>query len=69
MSERTPWRTVEQAGKSAQCGAKTIYKEIKAGRLRAARLGGRRAIRIHQDWIDEWLTSLELPAGSLRRIK
>lgn len=66
MSE-SPWLKVEQARRVAQCGAKLLYREIKAGRLRAARLGGRRDIRIHRQWIDEWLSNLEHPAngGSL----
>ena len=52
---RTPWRTVKGAAERAQAGVKTIYKEIHAGRLRAARIGNRRDIRIHVDWIDAWL--------------
>jgi excisionase family DNA binding protein len=54
---QTPWRTVEQvAREEAQCGPKLIYREIQAGRLRAARIGGRREYRIHRDWVTEWLT-------------
>jgi excisionase family DNA binding protein len=55
-TELTPWLTVEQARDIAQCGPKLLYREIRAGRLRAARIGGRRDLRIHRDWIDEWLT-------------
>jgi excisionase family DNA binding protein len=54
--EPSPWLTVEESRHLAKCGAKLIYREIKAGRLRAARLGGRSgAIRIHRTWITEWL--------------
>ncbi len=51
----TDWLTPLQACPVAQCGVKLLYREIKAGRLRAARVGGRRDLRIHRRWIDEWL--------------
>jgi hypothetical protein len=34
---------------------KTIYREVKAGRLRAARVGGRRELRLLPEWVDAWL--------------
>jgi hypothetical protein len=55
-AEPSPWLTVEESRHVAKCGAKLLYREIKAGRLRAARLGARSgAIRIHRQWITEWL--------------
>jgi excisionase family DNA binding protein len=51
----SPWLTIEEARRIAKCGPKLLYREIKAGRLRAARLGGRRDIRVHVDWISDWL--------------
>jgi excisionase family DNA binding protein len=59
--ETPTWLTVEQTRRIAQCGAKTIYREIKAGRLRAARIGLRRDIRIHKDWIFAWLEGCAKP--------
>jgi excisionase family DNA binding protein len=50
-----PWLTVRQAAQRAQCGIKTIYREVAAGRLRAAKVGGRRELRIRVEWVDEWL--------------
>ena len=50
-----PWLTVKGAAERARCGVKTIYREVSAGRLRAARVGGRRELRIRPEWIDEWL--------------
>ena len=51
----TPWLTVRQAAQRAQCGVKLIYREVKVGRLRAARVGGRRELRILAEWVDAWL--------------
>jgi excisionase family DNA binding protein len=53
--ERSPWLTVEEAAQRARCGIKTIYREVRAGRLRAARVGGRRELRLLPAWVDEWL--------------
>ena len=50
-----PWLTVSEAADRARCGVKTIYREVQAGRLRAARIGGRRELRLKREWVDEWL--------------
>jgi hypothetical protein len=36
---------------------KTVYREVQAGRLRGARVGGRRALRFLPEWIDECLAA------------
>jgi excisionase family DNA binding protein len=51
----SPWLTAEGAAAYAQCGVKLVYREIAAGRLRAARVGGRRDLRLLASWIDDWL--------------
>jgi excisionase family DNA binding protein len=51
----SPWLRVTDAAKRAQCGSKILYSEVRAGRLRAARVGGGRALRFRAEWIDEWL--------------
>ncbi len=51
----SPWLTVREAAARARCGAKLIYREVRAGRLRAARVGGRRELRFLDAWVDEWL--------------
>jgi excisionase family DNA binding protein len=53
--EESPWLTVEEAARRARCGVKTIYREVRSGRLRAARVGGRRELRLLSAWVDEWL--------------
>ena len=55
VSQRSPWLTVKEAADRARCGVKTIYREVKAKRLRAARVGGRRELRFLTEWIDAWL--------------
>jgi len=57
----TPWLTVPEAAQRARVGAKAIYSEIRAGRLRAARVGGRRDIRIRAVWVDSWLDQASTP--------
>lgn len=51
----TPWLTVKEAAARARCGPKTVYREVRARRLRAARVGGRRELRFRAVWVDEWL--------------
>ena len=51
----TPWLTVVEAADRARCGPKLIYREVRAKRLRAARVGGRRELRLLPEWVDQWL--------------
>ena len=57
----SPWLTVEEAAQRARCGVKTIYREVHAKRLRAARVGGSRELRLLPEWIDEWLLETTTP--------
>lgn len=54
-ADELPWLTVEQGAERAQLSKKTLYAEVRAGRLRAARVGGRRVLRFRAEWIDQWL--------------
>jgi excisionase family DNA binding protein len=58
---QSPWLTPKEAAERARCGVKTIYREVKAGRLRAARVGGRRELRMKPEWVDEWLVTTTTP--------
>jgi excisionase family DNA binding protein len=53
----SPWLTVSDAAERARCGTKLIYREVAAGRLKAARLGGRRELRLLPEWVDQWLAN------------
>jgi excisionase family DNA binding protein len=55
------WWDVGQAAAHAKCGKGTIYAEVRRGRLRAARLGGRRELRFLAEWIDAWLIASSRP--------
>jgi excisionase family DNA binding protein len=55
VGNRTVWLRLEQAAKLAQVHPATLRREIARGRLRHARVGGRKAIRIRPEWIDAWL--------------
>jgi excisionase family DNA binding protein len=57
----TPWLTVCEAAERARCGVKLIYREVRARRLRAARVGGRRELRLRAEWVDEWLLKASTP--------
>jgi excisionase family DNA binding protein len=56
-----PWLTPTMAAHVAQVGKSAIYREVRAGRLRAARVGGRRELRIARAWLDAWLESQAQP--------
>ena len=53
--QTSPWLTVKEAADHARCGIKLIYREVKAERLQAAKVGGRRELRFRAEWIDDWL--------------
>jgi excisionase family DNA binding protein len=55
MNAEPVWLTVKEAADYARVGPRTIYREVNAGRLRAARVGGRREVRLLQSWVCEWL--------------
>ena len=59
----TPWLTVKEAAARARCGTKLIYREVRAGRLRAARVGGRRELRLKAHWVDLWLERSATPSA------
>ncbi len=57
----SPWLVVKEGAKRGRCGERLIYREIRAGRLRAARVGGRREYRLRPEWVDEWLERSSTP--------
>ena len=57
----SPWLTAERAAERIGCGVKLVYREVSAGRLRAARIGGRRELRLRAEWIDDFLERTAQP--------
>lgn len=60
-----PWLTIAEAAERARVHPATLRREIAAGRLRHARVGGRKSLRFRASFIDEWLESsapVEQPA-------
>jgi excisionase family DNA binding protein len=58
------WLTVEGVASHVQCGPKVVYRAVKNGKLRAARIDGRGDLRFKLEWVDAWVESLapvELP--------
>ena len=54
--------TIKEAASRARCGVGTLLREVRAGRLRAVKVGGRRTLRLRAEWIDAWLEARELPS-------
>jgi hypothetical protein len=42
-------------------GKRFMAREVKAGRLRAARIGGRGELLTRIEWIDEWIIAQSTP--------
>ena len=57
----SPWLTAAEAANHARVGIKTIYGAVRSGRLRAARIGGRRELRFLSLWVDAWLEASAEP--------
>jgi excisionase family DNA binding protein len=51
----SPWLTAQEAADRARCGVKVIYRAVRAGKLKAAKLGGRHELRLRAAWVDAWL--------------
>jgi excisionase family DNA binding protein len=49
------WMTVAEGAEYAGVSRDTIYTACERREIRHARVGGRRAIRMKPEWIDEWL--------------
>jgi excisionase family DNA binding protein len=49
------WMTAAEGAEYAGVSRDTIYTACERREIRHARVGGRRAIRMKPEWIDEWL--------------
>jgi hypothetical protein len=51
----SPWLTATQAGAYLHRSPRFVLREIRAGRLRAAVVGGRGEILTRTEWCDDWV--------------
>ena len=61
-----PWLNVAEAAEYAGVCCDLIYDACNEGELTHLRLRGRRAIRVRQRWVDEWLESSVVVARNER---
>ncbi len=61
MNAQTPWRTLREGGQRVHRSPRFLAREIKAKRLRAARVGGRGEVLIRDEWLDEWVEDQAAP--------
>jgi excisionase family DNA binding protein len=57
----SPWLTLAEASAYAKRGRRFLLAEIKAGRLRAARVGGRGLVLTRAEWLDAWIEAQATP--------
>ena len=53
------WWTRRDAAAYVHVSEATIGREVRRGRLRHTRVGGRRALRFRREWLDAWLTDIQ----------
>lgn len=68
-TSESPWLTLAEASARARVNRRTLGREVAAGRLRAARVGGRRTLRFRAEWVDSWLTATVTPVEPMRSIE
>lgn len=51
----SPWMTATEAAAYLKRGRRFVLREIHAGRLRAAVVGGRKEILTRAEWCDDWV--------------
>lgn len=63
-SRSSPWMNVRDAATRARCGTRQIRSAVRAGKLKAASLGGRRELRFLAAWVDDWIKATAAVAPS-----
>jgi excisionase family DNA binding protein len=54
----SPWLNIVDACLYARVGSHILYRAIAEGKLRAARVDGRRKLVVKREWLDAWLTGV-----------
>jgi excisionase family DNA binding protein len=69
VCKTSPWLTATQAARYLQRGRRFVLREIHAGRLRAARIGGRGEILTRPEWLDDYVTAQATPVAFRVRVR
>ena len=56
-----PWLLLAEGAARLRVHEATLRRAIKRGQLRAARVGGRKSIRLRASWCDAWLEQTTTP--------
>ncbi len=57
----SPWLTAAEAGEYLKRSKRYIHAEIKKGRIRAARVGGKKEILTRREWLDQFIEDEAAP--------
>ena len=61
MTQASPWMTVHEAAAYTHRGRRYLRKQVEAGKLRAAVVGGKKELLFKAEWLDLWLEELARP--------
>lgn len=53
----SPWLDAGQGAAYARVSRKLLYRAVRSGRLKAARVGGKRQVRLRREWLDAFIES------------
>jgi len=67
MSDSSPWMNAAEAAAYLKRGRRFVLREIHAGRLRAARIGGRGEILTRAEWCDQYVEDQAAPIALATR--
>ena len=57
----SPWMTMADAQTYTRRGRRFLARQVRAGRLKAAIVGGRRELLFRAEWLDQFLEELATP--------
>jgi excisionase family DNA binding protein len=57
----TPWLSIAEAADYTRRGRRYLRKQVQAGKLRGACVGGKRELLFRREWLDQFLEDLATP--------
>jgi excisionase family DNA binding protein len=61
MTGESPWMTVHQAAAYTHRGRRYLRKQVDAGKLRGAVVGGKKELLFRREWLDQFIEDLATP--------